>query len=59
MDLVDVLFSSTFLAEMIFKLIGLGFKLYAKDRFNFFDAFIVMLSVTDVVLFHIVLKDQA
>lgn len=44
---------------MIFKMIGLGFKLYAKDRFNFFDAFIVILSVADIFLFHIVLKDQA
>ena len=54
-----MLFSLSFLLEMILKLIGLGFKLYAKDRFNIFDAFIVIMSVTDIILFNTVLKDLA
>jgi len=35
---------------MVVKLIGLGFSTYIKDRFNIFDAVIVMLSIVDVSL---------
>ena len=35
---------------MILKLIGYGFRYYIKDRFNIFDAIIVILSVVDVAL---------
>ena len=35
---------------MIIKLIGLGFRSYARDTFNIFDATIVILSVVDLVI---------
>lgn len=35
---------------MVIKLIGLGFKEYARDSFNLFDASIVLLSLVDVIV---------
>ena len=35
---------------MIAKLIGLGVKNYAKDKFNIFDGVIVIISLVDFVL---------
>jgi len=36
---------------MIIKLFGLGLVEYARDRFNLFDAFIVIISIVDNVMF--------
>ena len=46
-------FSWCFVAEMIIKLIGLGFKEYARDTFNIFDALLVIISLVDFVLLQI------
>ena len=46
----DIVFTVAFFIEMVFKLIGLGGKLYIKDRFNIFDALIVLLSIVDFML---------
>ena len=35
---------------MVIKLIGLGVKEYARDRFNLFDAFIVTASFVDMIV---------
>ena len=35
---------------MIFKLLGLGFKEYGNDKFNIFDAFIVLMSYVDALM---------
>lgn len=35
---------------MLIKLIGLGFREYARDSFNLFDALIVVLSVVDMII---------
>jgi hypothetical protein len=43
----NVFFTWIFVAEMIVKLIGLGFKNYIKDNYNLFDAVIVILSLVD------------
>lgn len=43
-------FTWAFVAEMVIKLIGLGFKEYARDSFNLFDAFIVVLSIVDMIV---------
>ena len=43
-------FTYIFLVEMISKLIGLGFKDYAADGFNVFDAVIVVISVVELGL---------
>ena len=54
---LDLAFTLTFIVEMIFKLIGLGFRLYARDRFNLFDAFIVILSTSDIIIFSTVMSN--
>ena len=35
---------------MIIKLFGLGFKEYARDSFNLFDALVVVLSIVDIIV---------
>ena len=47
------IFSWCFVAEMIIKIIGLGFKEYARDTFNIFDAILVIISLIDFVLLQI------
>jgi hypothetical protein len=39
-----------FFGEMLIKVIGLGPKQYAKDRFNLFDAFITILTIVENIL---------
>jgi voltage-gated cation channel len=43
-------FTWAFVMEMAIKLTGLGFKEYAKDSFNLFDAVVVILSLVEVVM---------
>ncbi len=52
LDTVNQTFSWIFTAEMIIKLIGLGVKEYVRDRFNLFDAFIVIISTVENVMFY-------
>jgi len=39
-----------FTVEVVLKLIGLGVKTYSKDKFNLFDAFIVLVSILEMFL---------
>jgi hypothetical protein len=39
-----------FLIEMIIRVLALGVKEYAADRFNFLDGIIVCISVTDMII---------
>ena len=39
-----------FFLEMILKLMGLGFKEYARDSFNLFDAILVVVSLIEYCL---------
>lgn len=39
-----------FFAEMIIKLIGLGFREYANDSFNLFDCSVVMISLVENII---------
>lgn len=39
-----------FFLELIVKIIGLGPKLYAKDRYNLFDAFITILTIAENII---------
>ena len=48
--LLNTIFTYTFLAEMIIKLLGLGVLEYKKDRFNLFDAAIVIISLVEVAI---------
>jgi len=46
----DIIFVWVFTAELLTKLIGLGFKVYILDKFNAFDAAIVVISLIDFTL---------
>ena len=50
LDILDMVFGIFFLIEMICKLIGLGVKNYLRDRYNVFDAFIVIVGLVDIAL---------
>ena len=50
LDACNSFFTWIFVAEMVIKLFGLGFKEYAKDSFNLFDAIVVALSLIELVL---------
>ncbi|DAZ94512.1 TPA: hypothetical protein N0F65_011865 [Lagenidium giganteum] len=49
LEMINFGLSTIFLLEMVLKLIGLGFKEYAKDRFNLFDAFIVTMGLLETI----------
>lgn len=46
----NLAFTIIFCIELGFKLIGLGIKKYIADRFNIFDAFIVAISLYEVIV---------
>lgn len=50
LDELNIGFSLFFMLEAIIKLCGLGFKGYLSDKYNVFDAFIVIGSIIDIVL---------
>lgn len=47
---MNLAFTIIFAAEFGFKLYGLGPKRYIKDAFNVFDAFVVMLSMVELII---------
>ena len=47
------IFTWCFFAEMIIKLLGLGFKGYARDANNIFDACLVIISLVDYIILQI------
>ena len=48
----NIVFSGIFIIEMFIKLIGLGPLGYLRDRFNIFDAVIVVIATSDIVIFY-------
>lgn len=46
----NLVFFTVFAIEMVLKIIGLGFRIYAHDNFNLFDALIVGVSLIDILL---------
>ncbi|CAD8184566.1 unnamed protein product [Paramecium pentaurelia] len=46
----NLAFTIIFIIELGFKLIGLGIKRYIQDKFNIFDAFIVGISLYEVIM---------
>ena len=46
-DTLNSIFEYAFIAEMIVKLMGMGFKEYARDYYNLLDALLVVASVVD------------
>jgi Na+-transporting methylmalonyl-CoA/oxaloacetate decarboxylase gamma subunit len=45
-----LLFTAIFSLEVILKIIGLGMLQFARDKFNLFDAFILILSILELVI---------
>ncbi len=43
-------FTLVFIAELVIKLTGLGFKAFFLDKFNSFDSFVVLTSVGDLLI---------
>lgn len=52
--MLNQVFSWVFVTEMIIKLMALGFKEYLRDRFNLFDACVVVLNVADNLVLYTV-----
>jgi hypothetical protein len=50
LTIANIIFSSIFFLAMVLKLIGLGPKAYVQDPFNLFDAFVVILSLVEMIL---------
>lgn len=46
----NVVFTVIFTVEVVLKLVGLGVKGYSADKFNLFDAFIVVVSIIEMFL---------
>lgn len=51
LSIINTVFTLLFIAEMLLKMIALGFKGYISDRMNVFDCLIVLLSLVEVVEF--------
>ena len=47
LDVFNEFFTWIFLLEMVLKIIGLGFYNYRQDKYNVFDAVIVIISLVD------------
>ena len=50
MEDINNVLSWIFFAEMIIKIMGLGVKEYAKDKYNLFDAFVVIISTVEMIV---------
>jgi|TARA_B110001450_G_C17666418_1_gene499737 hypothetical protein len=49
-QMMNDILSWIFFAEMVIKLVGLGFKEYAADSFNLFDCSVVMISLIENII---------
>ncbi|KAG2529910.1 hypothetical protein BBO99_00000965 [Phytophthora kernoviae] len=49
LEMVNFALSCIFVVEMVMKMFGLGLRLYARDRFNLFDAFIVTMGLLETI----------
>jgi len=49
-NFLNFVFSIIFTLEVLIKLIGLGLNQFARDRFNLFDALIMVLSIVELAL---------
>lgn len=48
LTLMNTVFTWIFICEMSFKIIGLGPIKYFKDRMNYLDCFVVLLSIVEM-----------
>lgn len=49
LEVINFGLSCVFVAEMVLKVLGLGLRQYARDRFNVFDAFIVITGILELI----------
>jgi hypothetical protein len=49
-DLLNLVFTGIFTAELVIKLYGYGLKKFSRDYFNLFDAFVVLISLAELVI---------
>lgn len=50
LSVLNTIFTVIFTIEVVFKLIGLGVRGYSADKFNLFDAAIVIISIVEMFL---------
>ncbi|ETL93484.1 hypothetical protein L917_08354 [Phytophthora nicotianae] len=50
LEIINFALTCVFVAEMVIKVAGLGIHLYTRDRFNLFDAFIVLMGLLEMAL---------
>lgn len=48
LDIFNIIFTAIFILEALFKIIGMGFKLYFRDKMNIFDFIIVVFSIAEL-----------
>jgi hypothetical protein len=57
---LNLLFAGIFAAEMVLRLLAMGFKLYFKGHwFNFFDAVIVISSFIDITVSELLIDETS
>lgn len=49
LEVSNGVFVSIFTIEMVIKILGMGFEAYWQDRFNRFDAFVVVMSYVEIL----------
>ncbi len=49
-EIMNLFFFAFFVFDLLSKIIGQGFKHYLKERFNWFDGGVVLISAIDVAL---------
>ena len=49
-EIMNYAFMGIFTTEVILKIIGLGWKLFVKDKFNLFDTLVVIFSILEILI---------
>ena len=47
---INIIFTTIFVVEGVLKMVGLGMKVFVKDKFNLFDAIVIVLSIVEIGL---------
>lgn len=50
LDFVNSVLTYIFIAEMVVKLLGMGFRDYCNDSFNIFDGTVVIISIVELIV---------
>jgi hypothetical protein len=58
LEKINIGFFAFFVFELISKLIGQGIKHYLRDKFNWFDGMVVLVSAIDITLLYTLYKDN-